>query len=172
MLSRVKVGLTFDAFADQPPHLMTWQLNVDPSETLEKSVSDALARAKTPAAGLFRPLLDSVINTTLYTTSAGVKLDQYRTDRSKQPDRNEPKACLAGDSVYYLPGKIKISHMRKLQQVARGPEGRTLMHRFMVRGHWRRPNPNWKDQSPRWIEPYWRGPSLASIIEREYRVSP
>jgi hypothetical protein len=68
--SRVKVGLTFDAFAGQPPHLMTWQLNVDPSETLEKSVSDALARAKTPAAGLFRPLLDSVINTTLYTTSA------------------------------------------------------------------------------------------------------
>ncbi|NUQ61051.1 MAG: hypothetical protein HUU20_01085 [Pirellulales bacterium] len=71
-----------------------------------------------------------------------------------------------------LPGKIKISHMRKLQQVARGPSGRALAHRFMVRGHWRRPGPNWKDQSLCWIEAYWRGPSLAGIIEREYHVSP
>ncbi len=28
--SRVKVGLTFDAFAGQPPHLMSWELHVDP----------------------------------------------------------------------------------------------------------------------------------------------
>ncbi len=106
------------------------------------------------------------------TTSAGIKIEQYRVDRSQRPNREEPNACLSGDSVYYLPGKIKISHMRKLRQVARGPSGRTLMHRLMVRGHWRRPNPNWKNQSLRWIEPYWRGPSLASIIEREYRVYP
>jgi len=170
--SRVKVGLTFDAFAGQPPHLMSWELHVDPKETLEKAVGDALARAKTPAAGLFQPLLDAVINATLYTTSAGVKIEQYRVDRSQQRNREAPEACLPSDSVYHLPGKIKISHMRKLRQVARGPSGRTLMHRFMVRGHWRRPNPNWKDQSLRWIEPYWRGPSLASIVEREYRVSP
>jgi hypothetical protein len=170
--SRIKVGLTFDAFAGQPPHLMSWDLDINPSETLEKAVGDALSRAHTPAAGLFRPLLDAVINATLYTTSAGVKIEQYRVDRSRQPNREEPNACLPSDSVYYLPGKIKISHMRKLRQVARGPSGRTLMHRFMVRGHWRRPNPNWTDQSLRWIEPYWRGPSLASIVEREYRVYP
>ena len=169
--SRIKVGLTFDAFAGQPPHLMSWELHVDRNETLEKTVGDALARAKTPAAGLFRPLLDAVINATLYTTSAGVKIEQYR-GTAQQPNREEPKACLPGGEVYYLPGKIKISHMRKLQQVARGPSGRTLMHRFMVRGHWRRPSPNWTDQSLRWIEPYWRGPSLASIVEREYRVYP
>lgn len=170
--SCVKVGFTFDALAGQPPHLMSWELHVDPNETLEKTVGDALARAQTPAAGLFRPLLDAAVNATLYTTSAGVKIEQYRVDRSQQPNRQEPDASLPSDSVYHLPGKIKISHMRKLQQVARGPRGSTLMHRFMVRGHWRRPNPNWKDQSLRWIEPYWRGPSLAGIIEREYRVYP
>jgi hypothetical protein len=170
--ARVKVGLTFDAFAGQRPHLLSWELHVGPNETMETVVGDALARAKTPAAGLFRPLLDAVINATLYTTSAGVKIEQYRVDRSQQPNRGEPEACLSSDSVYYLPGKIKISQMRKLRQVARGPSGRKLMHRFMVRGHWRRPNPNWKDQSLRWIEPYWRGPSLASIVEREYRLSP
>jgi hypothetical protein len=170
--SRIKAGLAFDAFAGQPPYLMSWELHVDPKETLENSVGDALARAKTPAAGLFRPLLDAVINATLYTTSANVKIEEYRVDRSRQPNRKVPEGCLSGDTVYYLPGKIAISHMRKLRQVARGPSGRTLMHRFMVRGHWRRPNPNWKDQSLRWIEPYWRGPNLASIVEREYRLNP
>jgi hypothetical protein len=151
---------------------MTWELHIDPNETLEKTIGDALTLAKTPAAGLFRPLLDAVVNATLYTTSAGVKIEQYRVDRSQQPNRDEPNGCHLSDSVYHLPGKIEISHLRKLRQVARGPSGRTLMHRFMVRGHWRRPNPNWKNQSLRWIEPYWRGPSLATIIEREYRVNP
>lgn len=168
----IKAGLTFDACAGQPPHLMTWDLHVDPNQTLERIVEDALARAKTPAAGLFRPLLDAVVNATLYVTSAGVRIEQYRVDRSRQPNREEPEECLAGDAVYRLPGKIEISHMRKLRQVARGPNGRTLLHRFMVRGHWRRAAANWTDQSLRWIEPYWRGPNLAGIIEREYRVSP
>ena len=42
--SRVKAGLTFDAFAGQPPHLMSWELHVDPNATLERTVGDALAR--------------------------------------------------------------------------------------------------------------------------------
>jgi hypothetical protein len=170
--SRVKVGLTFDALAGRPPHLMSWELSIDRNETLEEAVTEALARANTPSAGLFQPLLDAVVNATLYTTSAGIKLAEYRTDRPQQAGREGPDGCLSGGEVYYLPGKIKISQMRKLQQVARGPSGRTLMHRYMVRGHWRRPGSNWKDQSLRWIEPYWRGPSLASVVEREYRVFP
>jgi hypothetical protein len=40
----------------------------------------------------------------------------------------------------------------------------------MVRGHWRRAGQSWKDASPRWIKPYWRGPSAAAIVEREYRL--
>jgi len=167
--SHVKIGLTFDALVGQPPHLMSWELHIDRGETLEKAVADALARAQTPVAGLFQPLLEAVINATLYTTSASVKLDQYRR-RPAQPA--EAPERLPSDEVYYLPGKIKISNMRKMQQLARGPSGRALLHRFMVRGHWRRPSANWSDQSLRWIEPYWRGPSLASIVEREYRVTP
>ncbi len=46
--SRVKAGLTFDAFAGQPPHLMSWELHVDPNATLERTVGDALARAGRP----------------------------------------------------------------------------------------------------------------------------
>ena len=166
---QVKIGLTFDALAGQPPHLMSWELHIDRGENLEKAVADALARAQTPVAGLFQPLLEAVINATLSTTSASVKLDQYR---QRPPQPAEDPERLPSDEVYYLPGKIKISNMRKMQQLARGPSGRALLHRFMVRGHWRRPSANWSDQSLRWIEPYWRGPSLASIVEREYRVTP
>jgi hypothetical protein len=42
----------------------------------------------------------------------------------------------------------------------------------MVRGHWRRANPSWKEQALRWIEPYWKGPDMAATIERTYRLKP
>jgi hypothetical protein len=40
----------------------------------------------------------------------------------------------------------------------------------MVRGHWRRAAKSWTDQRLRWIEPYWKGPDVAAIIERAYRL--
>ncbi len=46
------------------------------------------------------------------------------------------------------------------------------MHRFMVRGHWRRAKASWKDQRPRWIKPFWKGPDMAAVIERAYRMKP
>jgi hypothetical protein len=51
-------------------------------------------------------------------------------------------------------------------------EGRQILRRFMVRGHWRRPASNWKDRSIRWIRPYWKGPNMAAIIERTYTLKP
>ena len=51
------------------------------------------------------------------------------------------------------------------------PSGRKLLHRFMVRGHWRRPAATWKEQRPRWIKPYWKGPDLAAVIERTYKLT-
>jgi hypothetical protein len=42
----------------------------------------------------------------------------------------------------------------------------------MVRGHWRRAPEGWKDQRMRWIEPYWKGPDLAAIVERAYKLTP
>lgn len=44
------------------------------------------------------------------------------------------------------------------------------MARFLVRGHWRRAARSWADRRVRWIEPYWKGPELAPIIEKEYRL--
>jgi hypothetical protein len=42
----------------------------------------------------------------------------------------------------------------------------------MVRGHWRRPAKNWTEQRLRWIEPYWKGPDMATVIEKAYRLRP
>jgi len=42
----------------------------------------------------------------------------------------------------------------------------------MVRGHWRRAAVHWTDQHMRWIQPYWKGPDMATIIERTYKLKP
>ena len=74
-------------------------------------------------------------------------------------------------SAFLLPGKISISRLRELRQAERHDRGGQLFSRFMVRGHWRRPATTWTDQRARWIEPYWKGPEMATIIEREYRMT-
>lgn len=74
-------------------------------------------------------------------------------------------------SAFLLPGKISISRFRELRAAERHDAGRALFSRFMVRGHWRRPPAMWTDQRLRWIEPYWKGPEMATVIEREYRMT-
>jgi hypothetical protein len=36
----------------------------------------------------------------------------------------------------------------------------------------RRPQKGWADQKLRWIERYWKGPDMAAVIERAYRLKP
>ena len=67
---------------------------------------------------------------------------------------------------------IEISQIRRMQELERVPSGRGLLHRFMVRGHWRRAARGWKDQRLRWIQPYWKGPDIAAVIERTYKLKP
>jgi hypothetical protein len=112
-----------------------------------------------------------VLNAILYATSAGV-IPEVRT---LAPRRRSPGASAsppASDSVFFLPGTIDIRRVRQLQELQRAPEGRSTLARFMVRGHWRRPAKTWEDQRLRWIEPYWKGPDLATVIEKAYRLKP
>lgn len=78
---------------------------------------------------------------------------------------------LSSQDVFHLPGKIELSALRRVSDTESGRRG-TIESRFMVRGHWRRPNPSWADQRLRWIEPYWKGPETAPIVERDYRLEP
>jgi hypothetical protein len=54
--------------------------------------------------------------------------------------------------------------------VRRGSSDVQAIRRCMVRGHWCRAGQSWKDAIPLWIKPYWRGPTAAAIVEREYRL--
>lgn len=142
-------------FADSDDEPVTFEMGenefrVDPREPLET-------------------LTRIVVNSILYATSAGVEPEPRPAAR--EPFRSDgSKKSSESSSVFYLPGKISISHIRNIEKLERGQGGGQLMHRFMVRGHWRRANPSWKDQRMRWIEPYWKGPELATIIERQYEV--
>ncbi|MCX5748067.1 MAG: SEC-C metal-binding domain-containing protein [Proteobacteria bacterium] len=114
-----------------------------------------------------RGLLRTVINAILYATSASV-----------EPQTRSPGSTTSGgksfssEEVYFLPGTIDITRVRKLQELERAPDGRELLRRHMVRGHWRRAAKTWSDQRLRWIEPYWKGPDMAAIIEQAYRLKP
>lgn len=77
-----------------------------------------------------------------------------------------------GEDVWHLPGKLPISQVRALRELQRDSDGGALFARSMVRGHWRRAPETWRDRSPRWIEPYWKGPELGAIVEREYHMKP
>jgi hypothetical protein len=81
------------------------------------------------------------------------------------PDRS-------GEQIWHLPGKIPIRQVRALRQLQRDRDHGALFSRFMVRGHWRRAPDTWRDRNPRWIAPYWKGPPLGDIVEREYALKP
>ena len=85
--------------------------------------------------------------------------------------RGGPPLSFSSDEVFYLPGAIEISQVRRLQELDRHSEGRGVLRRFMVRGHWRRARAGSVDQRLSWVRPHWKGPDLATIIERTYKLT-
>jgi hypothetical protein len=139
---------------------------VAPRITVEPAVPDS-----NPLRGLLRV----AINAILYATSAGI-VRQVRPapghDAKAPRHRPGPPLTYSSEEVYFLPGAIEISRARRLQELDRVPDGRTILRRFMVRGHWRRAAVQWTDQRMRWIQPYWKGPDMATVIERAYKLKP
>jgi hypothetical protein len=119
-----------------------------------------------------RGLLTTIANAVLYATSANVEpVLRKPSDVGGRPTgRPSPAVALTSDEVYFLPGAIDITRVRHMQELERVPSGRAVLKRFMVRGHWRRANKGWVDQRLRWVEPYWKGPDIAAVIERTYRL--
>ncbi|WP_437692883.1 SEC-C metal-binding domain-containing protein [Sorangium sp. So ce176] len=120
-----------------------------------------------------RGLVGLIINAILYATSAdaGAVPGDPRGDDAPPPRRRRGGAIPPTDGIFRLPGKIDVTSLKQLKRVRRGASDAQAIRRCMVRGHWRRAGRSWKDASPRWIKPYWRGPSAAAIVEREYRLS-
>jgi hypothetical protein len=175
----LRLCFAVDALGADPPYLVFEEIPLRGPQAVESHL-DRLAPAPqvepaVPNVNPLRGLLHVSINAILYATSAGVEphLRRAPTRTAGQPrDGSDPPITYSSDEVYFLPGAIEISRIRGLQQLQRIPEGRAILRRFMVRGHWRRPAGNWTNQRMRWIAPHWKGPSMATVIERTYKLKP
>ena len=175
----LEICFALDALGADLPHLVhhTIALEEDsPVETYLDSVAPRITvEPAVPDSNPLRGLLRVAINAILYATSAGVDR-QVRPapghDAKAPRHRPGPPLTYSSEEVYFLPGAIEISRVRRMQELDRVPDGRTMLRRFMVRGHWRRAALQWTDQRMRWIQPYWKGPDMATIIERAYKLKP
>jgi hypothetical protein len=190
--SGLGLWLVFDARTAAWPALLGRELCFSEEDDLDAILDSHFAGADPARLPLatrlpeMRELVHLAVNAILYSTSANVPWPLTRSPihrlRSESRSRGKAKRArvehridelgrkYSSEDVFYLPGRIPISQLRELQQVERHPSGHEMMARFMVRGHWRRANPGWVDQRLRWIEPYWKGPELAAIVEREYKL--
>jgi hypothetical protein len=185
----LQLCLLFDAGTQDWPWIVTRDLDVGADDVLEDILDSRFPDSRNAdqffASSELRQLVQLVINATLYATSSpswdvigsAIAKIQRRArsgdDKKKRAAKQRASALRSthsGEDVWHLPGKIPISHVRTLRDLQRGEDGGALFARFMVRGHWRRAPTTWADQRSRWIEPYWKGPELAAIVEKEYRL--
>lgn len=170
----------FDALGADLPQLVTQELVLGDETDVGKLVASqgppvVVCDPPVEDVSPLRGLLQIVVNAILYATSAGVEPVLRKADPSKKksaPGRRKLERKASSEDVYHLPGAIEISQLRKCQSLDRIPDGRQALHRFMVRGHWRRASKSWTDQRMRWIEPYWKGPDIAAVVERTYKLKP
>jgi len=158
-----------DAYDGEWPYLISRSVLTDGKRNLDE-ILDSHPESSTDE--LFRDpnmgeLLKLVVNAVLYTTSADYR-KEWRTPAP--PALSPTRAVLSGDGVYYLPGRIPIGPGQATEAPAGPRTGATIVKRFWVRGHWRRPHSSWQDQRVRWIAPYLKGPDVAAIVEREYAL--
>jgi len=177
--SSMRLSMLFDDRSGAWPHLRAHVLRFEDHHDLDQILGGDATSPK-------RRLLHLIVNAILYATSADVPWPLSRSParrlRAQGRDRGKAKRervakrveelreHSSGEDVFYLPGRIPISQLRAIEETERGARGGELMARFMVRGHWRRASSVWRVQGLRWIEPYWKGPELAAIIEREYKL--
>jgi hypothetical protein len=186
------VNLYFDAQTGDWPYGLSRSLYIRPKDHLEKILEshcpDVSPDTREPIYTIpeMKHLIHLIFNAILYATTAHLdrilirspvkNLNQKIARRGSKKrakllrQRDLISENTAIDDVFYLPGKIDISRIKHIRQFDETSEGRAIAKRFMVRGHWRQANPSWKDQSLRWIEPYWKGPEDAIGIQKEYRM--
>ncbi|MGD9247688.1 MAG: SEC-C metal-binding domain-containing protein [Desulfobacteraceae bacterium] len=176
----LQLCFAFDALGADPPHLVTHEMMLRSDSLIRRApknppLIEIEGLDAVPFADPFRQLLHITLSAILYATSASVS-PQPRSRPSggqrEKADLTPDKPLFSDEKVFFLPGPIEISRLRQFQELERVSSGRKLIHRFMVRGHWRRAAPCWRDQRLRWIAPHWKGPDIGSIIERTYKLKP
>lgn len=165
----IRLAFIFDALGELWPHLVVRDLFITEDADLDAVVTSRFPGAADDLAPIFactplRTLVSLVLNAILYATSTDARAET----RTPGPpvDRRPTPVVHTSETIHYLPGTIDISTLRAIQRARRGSSDRQVIHRAMVRGHWRRAGADWKDPRVRWIKPYWRGPSAAAVIEK------
>ena len=165
----------FDALGDDLPELLHHSLTLSEGALLQTLLPEddlaVLAHPHITTTSPLHALLKVVVNAILYATSSDVEPETRSDDSgSAAATKKRSPRTATSENVYYLPGSIDITQLRKLQALSRVGEGNAMLRRSMVRGHWRKAAQSWSDQRLRWIAPYWKGPDLAAVIERAYRL--
>jgi len=179
------VGLDVSLLTDRGdgrwPYLLARHLLIHPQDRLdailESRFPDVSNRDAVFGSRELKDVLHLVLNAVLYATTAHLDAQVLGPPEEEAPasgGRGQPPApptrTYSAEDVFYLPGKIPISRVRQLRALRGHAAGGRIFSRFMVRGHWRRAAPSWMDQRLRWIEPYWKGPDAALVLEREYKM--
>lgn len=171
----LEICFALDALGSDVPVLMRHEIPLEDDAPVQAYLDEvAPLPVVEPAIAIadaspIRGLLRAVVHAILYATSAGVEPVRRSSAQAITRRRSE---TFSSDEVYFLPGAIDITQVRRMQDLERAPSGREILRRYMVRGHWRRAPQNWSDRRLRWISPHWRGPDMAAIIERAYRLKP
>lgn len=175
---RLDLCFAFDALGADLPVMEEHSVPLQGDEPADAWLNSVAPLAVDDAVALTNPLrglLQVTLNSVLYASSAGVE-SEPRPAPSKTTGRPRlrggPPLVFSSDQVFFLPGTIEISQVRSLQQLERDSQGRQVLRRFMVRGHWRRPRAGAKEQRLSWVRPHWKGPDMATIIERTYELKP
>jgi hypothetical protein len=175
----MRIALAADAHDGGWPELVVRELTVrgdaglaEMLRTITPGDDEGEALSTIVASPPLRSLLGLVFNAILYATSADADAvpGDPRGKDAPAPRRRRSGQLPPTSGVFRLPGKIDVTSLRQLKQVRRGASDVQAIRRCMVRGHWRRAGKSWKDDRPRWIRPYWRGPGSGAIVEREYRL--
>jgi len=179
------LAFLLDADTDTWPWLITRDLEIQPDDTLDDIIESRFADAVNPDPVFrtteLRQLVQLVVNAILFAGSSpawpvvGSAPATTETEPANRPRRRRAPPTpreRSEEQIWHLPGKIPIRQVRALRQLQRDKTRGALFSRFMVRGHWRRAPDTWRDRSPRWIVPYWKGPPLGDIVEREYTLKP
>jgi len=127
-----------------------------------------------------------IFNTMLYVTSSGADVfrdssfqDNLRAKlaafpqgkKTRKQKQLEAEYCAFKAKYLYIVGK----HIKAEPEYSAQPAneaGRKLLKRSRTRGHWRpvRHGPRHSLSKIKWIKPYWRGPTLAEMINKGYVV--
>jgi len=188
--SGLRIHALIDSLDGEWPYILSRDLLIHPKDGIDSILESHFPEVKLEerdeifTSHPFKKLLHLLLNAVLYTTCSHY---EQRTLSSPSPARTGemgerrrappvlggrphwPKDAPSSESVFFLPGKIIVGPPAGNGSGGSSDRGE-IAKRTWVRGHWRRANPEWSDKRLRWIEPYIRGPEMAALVEREYRL--